>query len=140
MAEKLLMGKLLMCDTCVIIDSINGNDLLLFQLKQNSFILFINSIIEMELLQGSHDKKELRKIEQELKIFRRLEINQDILDTATHLVKKYSLSHNLKLADALIGATALTYDLPLYTYNTRDFKFIPNIVLWDSSTTESGKF
>jgi predicted nucleic acid-binding protein len=49
--------------------------------------------------------------------------------------KKYSLSHNLKLADALIGATALTYDLPLYTYNTRDFKFIPKIVLWDSSTS-----
>jgi predicted nucleic acid-binding protein len=125
------MSKLLICDTCVIIDLINENDLLLFQLKQNSFILFINSIIEMELLQGAHNKKELRKIEQQLKIFRRLEINQDVLDTGTHLVRKYSLSHQLKLADALIGATALTYDLPLYTYNTRDFKFIPNIMLWN---------
>jgi predicted nucleic acid-binding protein len=98
------MDKLLRCDTCVIIDFLNENDLLLFQLKQDSFILFINSIIEMELLQGAHDKKELRKIEQQLKIFRRLEINQGILDTATHLVIKYSLSHQLKLADALIAA------------------------------------
>jgi predicted nucleic acid-binding protein len=128
------MDKLLMCDTCVIIDFLNENDLLLFQLKQDSFILFINSIIEMELLQGAHDKKELRKIEQQLKIFRLLEINQGILDTATYIVRKYSLSHQLKLADAVIAATAITYDLPLYTYNTRDFKFIPDIVLWDFSS------
>lgn len=62
------MTKLLMCDTCVIIDFINENNLLLSQLTQDHFILFINSIIEMELLQGAHNKKELSKIEQKLKL------------------------------------------------------------------------
>jgi tRNA(fMet)-specific endonuclease VapC len=127
------MNKLLMCDTCTIIDFINGNPNLLSQLIQDHFILFINFIIEMELLQGAHNKKELRKIEQKLNFFRRLDITQDILDTATHMVRKYSLSHQLKLADAIIAATAVTYDMPLYTYNVSDFKYLPDILLWDSS-------
>jgi tRNA(fMet)-specific endonuclease VapC len=122
-----------MCDTCTIIDFINGNPNLLSQLIQDHFILFINFIIEMELLQGAHNKKELRKIEQKLNFFRRLDITQDILDTATHMVRKYSLSHQLKLADAIIAATAVTYDMPLYTYNVSDFKYLPDILLWDSS-------
>ena len=82
------MDKLLLCDTCVIIDHINGNSLLLSELKERRFILFINSVIEMELLQGSHDKRELKKTEQHLNMFRRLEISQDILDIATNLIRE----------------------------------------------------
>jgi len=125
------MNKTLLCDTCVIIDLINENDLLLSKLsKQEHFTLFVNSIIEMELLQGVHNKQELKKVEQKLTLFHRLEINQDILETATDLVKSYSLSHQLKLADAIIAATAMTYDVPFYTYNKRDFRSFSGIRLW----------
>jgi hypothetical protein len=126
------MNKTLLCDTCVIIDLINENDLLLSKLSEEEhFTLFINSIIEMELLQGVHNKQELKKVEQKLTLFHRLEINQDILETATDLVKKYSLSHQLKLADAIIAATIMTYDVPFYTYNKRDFRYFSNILLWE---------
>ncbi|RKZ54371.1 MAG: type II toxin-antitoxin system VapC family toxin [Candidatus Parabeggiatoa sp. nov. 3] len=125
------MNKTLLCDTCVIIDLINENDLLLSKLlKEEHFTLFVNSIIEMELLQGVHNKQELKKVEQKLTLFHRLEINQDILETATDLVKQYSLSHQLKLADAIIAATAMTYDVPFYTYNKRDFRYFSGIRLW----------
>jgi tRNA(fMet)-specific endonuclease VapC len=125
------MNKILLCDTCVIIDLINENDLLLSKLSEEEhFTLFINSIIEMELLQGVHNKLELKKVEQKLTLFHRLEINQDILKTATDLVKKYALSHQLKLADAIIAATAITYDVPFYTYNKRDFRYLSDILLW----------
>ncbi|EDN69192.1 PIN domain protein [Beggiatoa sp. PS] len=125
------MNKILLCDTCVIIDFINENDLLLSKLsEENHFTLFINSIIEMELLQGVHNKQELKKVEQKLTLFHRLEINQDILEIATNLVKKYSLSHQLKLADAIIAVTAMTYDVPFYTYNKRDFRYFSDILLW----------
>ncbi len=87
------MDNLLICDTCVIIDYVNEHSSLLSELKDRRFVLFINSVIEMELLQGAHDKKELKKIGQKLNMFRRLEITQDILDIATKLIRKYSLSH-----------------------------------------------
>jgi predicted nucleic acid-binding protein len=47
----------------VIIDYINENSALLSQLKERGLVLFINSVIEMELLQGARDKRELKKIE-----------------------------------------------------------------------------
>jgi len=33
--------------------------------------------------------------------------------------------------DAIIAATFLVYDLPLWTYNQKDFKFIEELVLLD---------
>ncbi len=66
---------MLICDSCVIIDYINENSTLLSELRERCLILFINSVIEMELLQGAHDKRELKKIEQKLNIFRRLELS-----------------------------------------------------------------
>jgi predicted nucleic acid-binding protein len=69
----------------------------------------------------------LKAIEQKLNIFRRLEISQDILDIAANLVRKYSLSHSLQLPDSVIAATAFVYDVPILTYNTKDFKYIPNV-------------
>ena len=37
--------------------------------------------------------------------------------------------HNIKLPDAIIAATALSYDLTLITRNVADFKSIPSIKL-----------
>ena len=101
------MTDYLLCDTCVIIDFMNGRSQELDQLINNGSILFINSIIEMELLQGARDKKELRIIEKKLHVFRLLTMQQDIFDLATEYVRNYRLSHHLALPDAIIGATAI---------------------------------
>jgi len=42
----------------------------------------------------------------------------------------YSLSHNLSIPDALIAATAMEHMLELYTLNTKDFQFIPGLMLY----------
>jgi len=42
----------------------------------------------------------------------------------------FRLSHNLQIPDAIIAASAVTFKLPLFTYNLKDFKFIPNIRLY----------
>jgi len=125
------MTDFLLCDTCVIIDFMNGRRQVLNELIASETTLFINSIIEMELLQGARDKKELRIIESKLNSFRLLNMQQDIFDLATEHVRNYRLSHNLALPDAAIGATAVFYQTPLFTYNRKDFKFLPNIQLAD---------
>jgi len=123
------MTDYLLCDSCVIIDFMNGRSQELDELINNGTILFINSIIEMELIQGARDKKELRIIENKLHGFRLLNMQQDIFDLATELVRNYRLSHNLALPDAIIGATAIFYQMPLFTYKRKDFKFLPEIQL-----------
>lgn len=123
------MTDYLLCDTCVIIDFINGRSQVLNELINNETTLFINSIIEMELLQGARDKKELHIIENKLRTFRLLNIQQEIFDVATQHIRNYRLSHNLALPDAIIGATAAFYQIPLFTYNRKDFKFLPDVQL-----------
>jgi len=45
-------------------------------------------------------------------------------------MEEYSLSHNLSIPDALIAATAMEHMLELYTLNTKDFQFIPDLMLY----------
>jgi len=42
----------------------------------------------------------------------------------------YSLSHRPSIPDMLIAATAVNDNFELYTLNTKDFKFIPNMRLY----------
>jgi len=124
------MSQLILCDTCVVIDFINQNSDSLDKLKEQDNILCINSIIEMELMQGAHNKREMQKIIRNINGFRRLEINQAILDLATQLLTRYLLSHHLQLPDAIIAACALIYDIPIITYNLKHFKYLPDIKLF----------
>lgn len=123
------MTDYLLCDTCVIIDFMNGRSQILNELIKTEKPLFINSIIEMELLQGARDKKELRIIESKLCSFRLLDMQQSILDLATQNIRHYRLSHNLALPDAVIAATATFYQIPLFTYNLKDFRFLADVQL-----------
>ena len=59
-----------------------------------------------------------------------MHINEKVSREFIDLMRKYSLSHNLDLPDALIAATAVNADLELYTLNLRHFKYIDNIKLW----------
>jgi predicted nucleic acid-binding protein len=58
-----------------------------------------------------------------------VQIDSDISKMAIELIEKFNLSHGLQIPDAIIGATAIIYDIPLYTYNIKDFNFMPNIRL-----------
>jgi len=48
---------------------------------------------------------------------------------ADDLIRKFSRSKGLRAGDALIAATALVEDLPLYSFNIRHFEFIDGLVL-----------
>lgn len=83
----------------------------------------------MELVIGCRNKSELQKLNEFLKNFQIISLDVEISKNALELLKKFRLSHGLLIADSLIAATALTYNLPLATRNVRDFKFIPKIQL-----------
>jgi predicted nucleic acid-binding protein len=112
-------------DTCVLIDY-SKNKISIS--KQN---YCFNSIVQLEFTVGAINKRELKKINTILSEFKLLDTEQEILNLSVNLVNKYSLSHNMTIYDSIIAATCLIYDLPLWTYNKKDFKYIENLVLVD---------
>ena len=48
---------------------------------------------------------------------------------AIYLMEDYALSHNLRMADALIAATAQGHDLTLLSGNYTDYKFLTGLNL-----------
>ncbi len=121
------MNEKILCDTCILIDFINGKSQALSLLYLQNALLFINPIIELELLQGARNKNEMRYLENKLEMFYKLDMPSEVFQSARELIKIYALSHGLRLADALIASTALVYELTLFTLNINDFKFIPKL-------------
>jgi len=99
----------------------------------NEIILFENiittSISEEELIISANNKETQIKIERYLSDLEMIPVNRDANKIFSTLIKKYHLSHNIKIADAFIAAICLTFDFSLFTLNTKDFKFIPNLKL-----------
>lgn len=87
----------------------------------------IDATIYIECLQGSKSNREKRVIEKYLMRFPLLPITPESSARAIDLIRMYSNSHGLLLADTLVAATVLENDLTVLTYNADDFKFINDL-------------
>jgi len=83
----------------------------------------------MELVVGCRDKNELRNIEPFIRRFQILNLNENISTQADTLLCKYRLSHGLLIPDALIAATAISWNYHLISKNQRDYRFIEELNL-----------
>ena len=115
-------------DTEVLIWYMRGNDKAL-QLIENSENFFITVVTYMELAQGMRNKNELNSLRQALHSWNAkiLYVSEEISAKAMFVVEQYFLSHSIHLADALIGATAIDYGLPLLTGNDKHYKVIKGV-------------
>ncbi|MEH2358730.1 type II toxin-antitoxin system VapC family toxin [Nostoc sp.] len=91
--------------------------------------LAISIITQMELMVGCRNKVELQTLENFLKQFSIIKIDQAVSDKAVDLLGYYRLSHGLLIPDSLIAATAIVLNYPLITKNQRDYKFIQGLNL-----------
>ena len=91
--------------------------------------LAISTVTEAELLVGTRDTQDMRYIQRELRLLHVLPIEPAICGLMTQLLGTYVLSNRLKMADALIAATALHHRIPLYTLNKKDFRYITGLQL-----------
>lgn len=85
----------------------------------------------MELIQGMKDKSELRSFQKQITRWGIgiVHIDHEISSRASFYVQEYFLSHSMKMADALIAATAIQVGEALLTANDKHYKFIPNIAV-----------
>jgi hypothetical protein len=92
--------------------------------------LAVSIITTGELYFGAKDKRELVKIERHLALLNQVALDAEISAVFLKLLGQYVLNHKLSVPDGLIAATALRHAIPLYTLNTKDFKFIPGLELY----------
>ena len=115
-------------DTDVLIWYMCGNEKA-FEVLENTSPFYISVITYMELVQGMRNKNELNCLRETLKDWGAeiLYLSEEISIKAMFFVEQHYLSHSLKLADALIGATAVSYGRPILTGNDKHYKVIKDV-------------
>ncbi|NLO49672.1 MAG: type II toxin-antitoxin system VapC family toxin [Bacteroidales bacterium] len=128
---------MIICDTDVLIDYFDKNQIRHQSTKNiidNRISLdnvVISAITKMELLLGASNKTEIVLIDKFVKRFGLLFLNDKISEKAIKLILSYRLSHGLAIADSLIAATSIITQLELFPYNSKDFRFIKGLQLFD---------
>lgn len=122
---------MILCDTNILIEFYKGNPNIIRSLKRiGTSHIAVSVITKAELFYGARDKQELSRIERHLSTCHCFDLNQNISILFMELMRRYSLSHKSSIPDMLVAATAMTNGLRLYTLNTKDFKFIPDLELY----------
>ncbi len=122
---------MILCDTNILVEFYKNDPAVINELRNIGIDqLAISVITQAELYYGAINKAELSQIQKHLNLLNTLPIDQHISTRFIQLMAQYSLSHKLTIPDALIAATALVYDISLYTLNIKDFRFIEGLNLY----------
>ena len=118
----------MLIDTDVLIWYMRGNENA-YQVVENPNNFFISVVTYMELVQGLRNKKELNHLRKALHGWnaQTLYISEEISAKAMFYVEQHFLSHSMQLADALIGATAIAYGMPMLTGNDKHYKVMKDL-------------
>ena len=117
-------------DTCILIELQRGNKEVInkvYEFEQKN--IFITPVVLAEFYRGARDKNEWLKCRKLIAKFGILSLNELVTNVFIEIFDNFSLSHRPSIPDMLIAASAVYYNMPLYTLNSKDFKFIPEIQL-----------
>lgn len=124
--------EVVLCDTNIILEFLKGNERITKELetirKKN---IRISVITSMEIIYGALNKKELQQLVKTINRLHVIQVTPEISQLASEMMIDFTLSHNLDISDSTIAATAIMYDLPIYTLNLKDFRYIPNLRLYE---------
>ena len=89
----------------------------------------ISAVICIELVQGYRDKADLARLKKGLaaRDTEIVPVTPTISQRASALIDELALSHGLRLADALIGATAIEIQATLLTANVKHFSAVEGL-------------
>ena len=91
----------------------------------------VSAVVYMELVQGVRDKAELQALRHTMRRsgWHILPLTEAIGHRATLYLETFALSHGLRLADALIAATAVEAGGTLLTANDRHYRCLADLAL-----------
>ena len=120
---------MILLDTNILIEILKGNSQTKKEIASLQAPFSISSITAMELMVGARNKQEVKKLQQFIQLFDQIHLNETISAKALQLITDYAKSHALDIPDALIAASVIEHHGSLFTYNRKDFKFIPHLTL-----------
>jgi len=117
---------MIIVDTDVLIWYLRGNQHAK-ELLESHLPFEISAVTWAELLQGVRNKNEIKKLKALFKEWNVgiLHIDENISVRALLLVTDFTLSNSLRLADALIAATAIEHQYRLLTANDKHYRCVP---------------
>ena len=119
------------CDTNIFIHYFNGDLPTQKEIEEIGLKhILMPSVTKMELFRGMDNKNKMQWMLSRVKYFNVIHLTEEVSEKATDLIQQYSLSHGLTIPDALSGAMAIVYEMPLFTYNVKDFRYMPEIKLY----------
>jgi predicted nucleic acid-binding protein len=115
-------------DTNILIDALRGRKPAIdfFEASDISFSISVLSIAE--LYSGVRGEAELLTLQTFISSFTIYSVDEAIATEAGGIIKRYSKSHSIGIADAIIGATSLIVNEQLATLNTKDFPMLTNVL------------
>lgn len=118
----------MLIDTDVLIWYMKGNRKA-YEVIEETDQFFISVVTYIELVKGMRNKQELVLLRKALKKWnsKLLYINEEISIKAMFYIEQHYLSHSMQLADAMIGATAVTHGIPILTGNDKHYKNVNEI-------------
>ncbi|MCS6909444.1 MAG: type II toxin-antitoxin system VapC family toxin [Anaerolineales bacterium] len=84
-------------------------------------VCYISVITAAELLAGSRNLREQRRIERELALYETIWLSESVSRSALDLYRRFHLSQQVGFFDCLIAATAEQHALQLATLNLKHF-------------------
>jgi tRNA(fMet)-specific endonuclease VapC len=123
---------MILCDTNILIEFYKGNQQIVDTLRRiGSASLAVSVVTIGELFYGARDRRELSKIQIHLAQIQQVPLDEDISTHFIDLLGRFALSHKLSVPDALIASSAISREIPIYTLNIKDFRFIPGLKLYE---------
>lgn len=114
-------------DTNILIDYLRNKEEATRFLESDNPWFSISVISIAELYAGVKGEREADELHGFLQTFAIHDITEEIASLAGRYLNQYSKSLHIGIADALIAATASTFDEELATLNTKDFPMIPTV-------------
>lgn len=121
------MGLLL--DTDVIVDYLRGHEAALAYIDTLQARPSLSVVVVAELYAGIREGEERSRLEILLKNANIIPLNEPTAVEGGLLRRQYAKSHNIGLADALIAATAISFQLQVVTLNKRYFPMLNDVIV-----------
>ena len=119
---------MILIDTDVMIDALRRYEPAVRWLDSlGSAVVGLPGLVAMELLQGSRDREEQRRVKAMLRPYRLYWPNADDCERAYADFSAHRLSHGLGILDALIAQTAVGCGARLATFNEKHYRVVEGL-------------
>jgi predicted nucleic acid-binding protein len=118
----------LLLDTDILIEILRGKvEAAVWLAGLGQQVIGISVLVLMEILQGARNRREQDTLVKQLDRYPLIVLEGDDSERALKWLKSYHLSHGVGIMDCLIAASAVRLGKPLYTFNIKHYKVIPNL-------------